>query len=198
METLRLYYPARPFHINQVFGANADYYAKFHDSFGNPLKGHDGVDLQATHGTPLYASMAGMARFSNDAHGGQGITIRGLEEFTEGFPVVIHWHMIGSTDPKYPSPIPLDFKEYPVKIGDFIGWADNTGAPYESSGDHCHLGLYYIDQSGAQTNLGNGFNGRVDPQPFFTGTYAQDVPDMISKLQAEVVALQAELEALMK
>lgn len=197
MSNLRLYYPIKPLGINQPFGGNPDYYAKFHDSFGNPLKGHDGIDLRATHGVPVYASMAGMARFANDSHGGEGIIIRSLVEQPEGFPVVIHWHLIGDTDPKFPSPIPLNFKEYPVEIGDLIGYADNTGAPYESSGDHCHLGLYYINRSGAPTNLNNGFNGRVDSAPFFTGIYAQDVPALILKLKAQVEALQKQLADLM-
>lgn len=189
MNPLRLYYPVgstkNPYGINQGFGEDPAYYAKFHDSNGNPLKGHDGIDFRAAHGTPVYAAHDGMCHFFRDAHGGEGMSIRTTEpyQFLDGsaYFVVMYFHLIGDTEPqKYPSPIPTDGKNYPVRAGDLIGYADNTGAPYESSGDHLHFGLFPVDAMENTLNVGNGFNGRIDPMPYFTGAYAQDIPQLFA------------------
>lgn len=190
---MRLYYPVKPFQINQVFGGNAEYYAKFHDSFGNPLKGHNGLDLRASHGTPVYAPCDGLIHYEKDDHGGEGMVIRTGRYLYKGAPAtfnVINWHLCGDTDPQYPSPISLTGASFPVKTGDLIGYADNTGAPFESSGDHLHLGVIPFDDQGRIIDQQNGFDGRIDPTTFFTGFYAEDVPTLISRLQALVEALR--------
>lgn len=193
-ERLRLYYPTSSILLNQGFGSNAAYYSRFHDSHGNPLKGHDGLDFFAQHGTPVYAACDGMCHFEKDSHGGEGMSIHTTTPYAFGnavaFFIVMNWHLIGDTDPKYPSPIPTDGKAYPVKAGDLIGYADNTGAPYESSGDHLHFGLFPVDDQENTLNIDNGFNGRIDPWPYFTGTYAQNVQLLIQKLSAAVPLLQ--------
>lgn len=201
MAELRLYYPVRPFSINQVFGANSDYYAKFHDSFGNPLKGHNGLDLRAPHGTRVYAPCDGLIHYEKDDHGGEGMVIRtggyAYKDATATFNV-INWHLCGDTDPQYPSPIALDGNSYLVKAGDFIGNADNTGAPYESSGDHLHVGIIPFDDTGKIIDQGNGFDGRIDPTTFFTGIYAQDVTGLISYYTSLVGLLQKIISLLKK
>lgn len=200
METLRLYWPVKPFSINQVFGANPDYYAKFHDSFGNPLKGHNGLDLRAAHGTPVYAACDGLVHYEKDDHGGEGMVIRtGRFAYKGGTATfnVIHWHLIGDTDPLFPSPVPLDGHSYAVTAGDLIGYTDNTGAPFESLGDHLHMGVIPFDDTGKFIDQQNGFDGRIDPTTFFTGIYAQDVTGLISYYTALVEALQ-KLLALIK
>jgi murein DD-endopeptidase MepM/ murein hydrolase activator NlpD len=178
MDTLHLKDPVKPAIINQGFGNDPAYYARFKDQFGNPEKGHMGIDFRAAHGTPVYASCDGQAYFGRDEHGGEGIYIRtGLLDYN-GQPAhfnVIHWHLCGDTDPHYASPIPLDGNMYPVETGDLIGYADNTGAPYESTGDHLHFGLLPLDQYNTIIDQKNGFNGCIDPMPYFDGS-AQDVP----------------------
>ncbi len=193
MDELRLYFPVKPFSINQVFGGNPDYYAKFHDSFGNPLKGHNGLDLRASHGTPIYAPCDGLVHYEKDDHGGEGMVIRtGRYAYKGGAATfnVIDWHCIGDTDTKFPPPIPLDGHSHIVKTGDLIAYADNTGAPYESSGDHNHVGLIAFDDAGRILDEDNGFDGRIDPTTFFTGIYAQDVPGLISYYTALVEVLR--------
>lgn len=177
---LQLGYPVKPATIIQEFGNDPAYYARFHDVYGNPEKGHMGIDFRAPHGTPVYAACDGLAYYMKDEHGGEGIHIR-TDVFdhmdTRAFYVVINWHLCGDTDPQYPSPIALDGKQYPVKRGDLIGYADNTGAPFESSGDHLHFGLIpYNPDTHVPLNQDNGFNGCINPAAFFDDTYAQDTP----------------------
>ncbi len=175
---MQLYYPVKPMHVVQTFGNDPVYYARFKDRFGNPEKGHMGIDCEAPHGKPVYAPCDGMVYFEKDSHGGEGMIVRTAADTYNGLPAfynVIHWHLCGDTDPKYPSPIPLDGKQYPVKAGDLIGHADNTGAPFESSGDHLHLGLCPFNLAGNAINASNGFNGCIDPAPYFNGLYAEDI-----------------------
>jgi murein DD-endopeptidase MepM/ murein hydrolase activator NlpD len=196
MSKLELFYPVTPLHINQVFANDPAYYSKFHDANGNPLKGHNGVDFMAVHGQPIYAPIGGMAVYNKDAHGGEGLTITTDQayEYAGGtcWFGCIHWHLIGDTDPKYPQP----FTSKHVEVGDLIGYADNTGAPYESSGDHLHFGLMPITQNKKLLLPSNGFNGCIDPIPYFNGKYALEgklntlQKLLISTLQALLSKLQ--------
>ncbi len=166
-----LFYAVKPLAINQPFGANYDYY---HSHFGT--NGHPGIDFYATHATPVYASHTGQAIYLKDAHGGEGIYI-----YAKGY-VTIYWHLIGNTDTKLPTPIPFDNGYHAVNVGDLIGFSDNTGAPFESSGDHLHFGLAFTDSNNQITNKDNGFNGCVDPAPYLNGLFAQDIPKPFSYL----------------
>lgn len=79
-----------------------------------------------------------------------------------------------------------------VNVGTYSGIPDNTGF---STGPHTHYMLRRIDKDGNLIDKNDADNS-IDPKLFYTGIYAQDVPDMISKLEAEVVALQVELATL--
>jgi murein DD-endopeptidase MepM/ murein hydrolase activator NlpD len=191
---LPLYYPVKPLGINQGFGQNPDYYAKFKDAFGNPLKGHDGIDFHAPHGTPVHAAHDGIAQYQVDAHGGDGFVIRGQQEFDynggQAFFSSMYWHLCAADDPQFAPVLPTDGTQVSVKAGDLIGYADNTGAPYESSGDHLHFGLFPIDAQGNLIEAKNGFNGRIDPTPYFNGFFAQDIPQVVSLFEQLVPKLQ--------
>jgi len=187
-----LYYPVCPVHVNQIFGANPEYYARFLDKFGKPEKGHMGIDFQASHGQPVYAAHDGLAIYIKDDHGGEGVY---NYDYQNGF-VTIYWHLIGITDTNFPPPIPFDFRSHSVKAGDLIGFADNTGAPFESSGDHLHFGLAFIDEHGNFLNPDNGYGGCVDPQTYFNGTCAANISPLISLYQQLTKTLQGILTLL--
>lgn len=188
---MRLYKPVKPGVLNQGFGSSPTYYAKFHDDFGRPLKGHDGLDFFAPHGIPVYAAHDGMARWMIDSHGGQGIMLRSIIPEADGtFGTTMYWHLIGNSEAQYRPPIACDGKEYSVKAGQLIGYADNTGAPYESSGDHLHFGFFFVNSAGVIQNHDNGFNGRIDPTPYFTEFFAQDLPKIVEKYSLVVSLLQ--------
>lgn len=163
--------------INQLFGENPEYYAKFGD------KGHPGIDFTAPHATPLYAPCDGQAFYAQDAHGGDGIYIRTQadKEYT-----VILWHLCSKDDPKYHPLIPTDGSLTTVKVGQLIGYTDNTGAPYESSGDHLHFGLYPCYPEGLPLDPENGFHGCINPKPYFNGYFAQDHDAVMNNLTQQV------------
>jgi hypothetical protein len=163
-----LAYPIKPAIVTQPFGANPEYYARFKDPLGNPEKGHMGVDFKAYHGQPVYAPCKGKAVYKVDSHGGEGIYIY------SGDTCYILWHLIGKSDSKYPSPIPTDGSLVDVFPGQVIGFADNTGAPFESSGDHLHFGKIKVNSLKLPLNPGNGFGGCEDSMPDFDGSYSED------------------------
>ncbi|MBK3666167.1 M23 family metallopeptidase [Bradyrhizobium diazoefficiens] len=180
-----LAYPVTPVHVKQGFGSNPAYYARFLDKFGNPQKGHMGVDFQASHGQPVHAAHDGIAMYIKDAHGGEGVYVLNKELGYQ----TIYWHLIGNTDQNYGLPLPFDNGWHDVKTGDLIGYADNTGAPFESLGDHCHFGMQFVDQNGNPLNQDNGFNGCVDPTPFLplatTETQVQQVATAIQNVDPQ-------------
>ena len=182
--------------VNQLFGANPAYYAKFLDDAGNPEKGHTGIDFTAPHATPLYAECDGNAFYASDAHGGDGIYIHTVQNGQPYY--VINWHLCSKDDPQFKPLIPTDGTWVGVKAGQLIGYTDNTGAPYESSGDHLHFGLIPLTASNTPIAPNNGFNGCVDPIPYFTGFFAQDIPTIIATDSALVVLLKKLLTYLQK
>lgn len=185
-----LYNPTASNVINQGFGANPDYYAKFLDTNGNPEKGHNGIDFFASHATPLYAICDGQAFYASDAHGGDGIYIFTTAPDGSKY-YVINWHLCSKDDPLYAPTIPTDGTWIQVKAGQLIGYTDNSGAPYESSGDHLHLGLMPLNAMGQTANPGNGYGGCIDPTPYFNGIYAGNTPQLIQKYSMLVGVLQS-------
>lgn len=179
-----LYWPIRFVSILQRFGQHPEYYNKFLDANGNPEQGHPGIDLETAplHGMPVYAAHDGMGIYLRDDHGGEGIWI-----YAKGY-ATIYWHLIGNTDARFPLPIPFDNGYHAVTAGQLIGYADNTGAPYESTGPHLHFGLVLTDAQNQVTNRGNGYNGCIDPAPFMNQKYAQDIPAYI-KLFGQLIPL---------
>jgi len=175
MPNLQLRYAVKPLRVNQPFGANPEYYAKFGD------QGHPGVDFYAPHATPLYAPAAGGAFYTKDSHGGDGIYIRTPDNASPQYNVIL-WHLCSKDDPQYHPLIPCDGSVTPVTLGQLIGYTDNTGAPYESSGDHLHFGLMPCDFTGEPLQPNNGFHGCIDPMSFFTGDYAQDIANLEQQL----------------
>jgi murein DD-endopeptidase MepM/ murein hydrolase activator NlpD len=191
---LPLYFPVKPNTRNQDFGANPSYYAKFKDNFGNPLQGHDGIDFHGPHGTPVYAAHDGLAQYQVDAHGGDGFLITTETPFDykggQAHLRSMYWHLCAAGDPQFPPKLATNGTLVPVKAGDLIGYADNTGAPYESSGDHLHFGLIPVDVGGDLIEAKNGFNGRIDPTPYFDGFYAQDIEQVLGFYELLVPKLQ--------
>lgn len=189
-----LYFPCKPYAVNQKFGGNGAYYQQN----GINIVGHNGTDLRAVHGQPVYAAHDGYAYHQVDSSSGCGVIVISNKEYeykkTTAYYKSIYWHLCDySKEPKYKSPV-LDYQQHnkgkplPVKTGDLIGYADNTGL---STGDHLHFGLkpmrpgVPVNQYQDAADLGtsnwqnieqyNGYLGAIDPAPYFNGKYALDV-----------------------
>lgn len=189
---LQLYYPSRPYRINQKFGASESCcennglpiakrkvatkvngicptgYVELYPLLG--MKGHTGLDLYATRQTVLRSVIDGVVEeVQTEPERGLGVGVVSHEKFEMAehgthYVKVRQWHLRS---------INVKLGDQ-VKIGDAIGIADSTGL---SSGDHNHfelkpvekdaIGYYNVFQS-------NGYYGAVNPEPFFTGIYAED------------------------
>ncbi len=183
---LTLSLPVTPYGLNQGFGINGEYYRLN----GINVLGHNGLDLRAYHGQPVYAAHDGKAVFQTDSQGGHGVVLFTNEQYDykdgQCYFKTIYWHF--ASEDKYKSPIQLAQEEkgtnylVPVKRGDLIGYADSTGL---SSGDHLHFGLKPIKPGipplsgdtpdvfvGNWVNIevNNGYTGAIDPTLYLENT----------------------------
>lgn len=160
MEQLKLQFPLKYWSVNQKFGKNdTAIYAQL------GLKGHNGMDLWATDGTPVFAAHDGTVTFAgHDGTAGLGVVITTDKEFEyKGKPMyfkTIYWHLKEGS-------IKVTGSQK-VKAGDLIALADNTG---QSTGSHLHFGLKPVYQGETSwtwynTDQNNGYNGAIDPQPY--------------------------------
>lgn len=206
MPKLILSYPLNPYGLNQGFGVNGAYY----QANGINIKGHNGLDLRAYHGQPVYASHDGTAFYETDDHQGHGVVIISDKPYGYkgglSFYKTIYWHFIEPST-TYPQ---LVTNGQNVKRGQQIGWADSTGL---SSGDHCHFGLKPITDGKAplsgdapDINIGawvnqepnNGYLGAIDPTPYFDGSYAHTAPTQPTAYQQAIIDILTKLIALYK
>lgn len=191
---LKLQWPLKDIYIIQRFGKDPATYSQL------GIKGHNGIDFRAPHGTSIYASHDGLASYQVDSSGGHGVVVITNQEFegTDGVSSLwktIYWHMVdGLKEPKLKSPIADKTGFIPVKQGELIGYADNTGF---SKGDHLHFGLKPVAKGenwGTYFNVeqNNGYGGAVDPEPYLPSISVPfprimkmgDTSDDVSKLQS--------------
>ena|SRR3990167_3671788 len=163
---LKLSSPLKVFNITQSFGNKNP---KLYGSMG-----HNGIDFQAKHGTPIYATHNGYASYQIDGKGGHGVVIITDKEYEyiddKCYFKTIYWHLPDPLkEPKLKSPFADKTGFTPVKTGDIIGYVDNTG---NSIGDHLHFGLKPVLKNeawGSYYNVEqiNGYFGAIDPTPYF-------------------------------
>lgn len=168
-----LWYPVKkPLTVNQKFGENLN---SIYKNLG--MLGHNGWDIFALDGDPIYAAHDGMVTFSGeDGSGGLGVVIRTKEKYDwahEGeikqvYYKSIYWHL------KKGSIKVLSGQE--IKTGDLIAQADNTGL---STGAHLHFGIKPViqgEQDWQWYNLvqDNGYLGAIDPSLYFNKYFAVD------------------------
>lgn len=185
MNKLTLCYPLEVVHIGQRFGENQ--LAAYKEIL--KLAGHNGLDMRAVDGTPVYATHDGEITFAGeDGSAGLGVVIRTLEQFEyNGQPThfkSIYWHL------KRGSIIVTVNQK--VKKGEKIGEADNTGM---STGSHLHFGLKPTtqgEQSWQWFNLeqNNGYNGAIDPLGYFDGTFPNKQPEPILTVKTPFLDMQ--------
>ncbi|KKL68831.1 hypothetical protein LCGC14_2121030 [marine sediment metagenome] len=136
--------------ISQYFAENKlDWYKK---NFG--LDGHNGLDIILLRGENIYATSprGKVIEISDDESAGIGVVVWDYNNRYK----TIYWHLkLGSVKVKLGQEVPA---------GTLLGLGNNTGW---STGDHLHFGLKKTNERGATINRDNGFNGAIDPIPFF-------------------------------
>lgn len=144
--------------ITQGFGENAAYYKQYGQ------KGHNGLDIGAPAGTPIYAAADGVVRFEGWGKSGSGYA--GWAGNPSGV-----WTLIDHGDIYTGYAHQMDTvvsAGQAVKQGQMIG---RVGATGDASGPHTHWEFI-----GKAPNFGNGYAGRIDPQQFLQSS--QEVKDM--------------------
>lgn len=123
---------------------------------------HNGVDIAAPLGTPIYAPHDGWIVEQVGKPTGFGLRITMRVESDGKFYMGIYGHQ-----QRFEAPNQWEYgwydKNHPVKKGDLIGYVNSTGF---STGNHCHWGWYEMTANGATINLQNGYGGAIDPMPF--------------------------------
>lgn len=130
------------------------------------LKGHNGIDLRAKIGTPVYAPVSGMVKIKNDRGGGYGLHVSIRRPWAT--PLEIKLGHLSNVDES------LDGKI--VNMGTYLGKTGNTGY---STGPHLHIGLRFLIPTEEQViefiknpnksifdweikDVDNGYRGYVD------------------------------------
>lgn len=185
MKKLELWWPVKPYGLNQGWGVNGEYYRKN----GIDILGHNGLDFYAPTGKNVRAAHDGEVTFTGyDGSAGLGVVLKTLEPFEYGGKEVyfktIYWHLLPGTVVVKPGQI--------VKVGDILAESNNTGF---SSGSHLHFGLKPIargEEKWSWFNLEqkNGYWGAIDPTPYFTGFHAFDAQTMLGVLKQDISMYQ--------
>ena len=193
---LKLFYPLKPWRVNQPFGNVSPMYTNL------GLKGHNGLDLYAVDSQPIRAAHDGIVTFcGEDGSGGLGVVIRTTETFDyyspktgklqPSFFKTIYWHLKPNTFKVKATQV--------VKTGDILALADNTGI---STGTHLHFGCKPVykgekDWEWWNAEQDNGYRGSIDPMPFFSGIYAEQVVKYRG-LQVSIISILEKLIELIK
>ncbi|MFB8147441.1 M23 family metallopeptidase [Microbacterium sp. NPDC056003] len=101
------------------------------DRFGSRGGAHMGTDMVAAGGTPVYASLDGVVRISQDSYGGYGVTVV-LESVLNGQRVsTVYPHMRTGSRQVVPGQV--------VAAGQLVGLVGSTG---RSTANHLHFEVY--------------------------------------------------------
>lgn len=208
--TPKIFYPVRPFSVNQHFGENSpcvkDFglptqniimgtnnvscpvgYDKLYQHWG--MAGHNGTDLM-TGVQPVYASMDGVVvEQQNVPARGLGLGIITNEQYDFGtlgthYLKLRYWHLKSF----------FFSAGAAVKAGDIIGMSNNTGY---SSGNHLHFEGQLMDKDAGGhpyvINKDNGYFGAIDIEPYLTNQYLFTKNLWFGKRDPDNIELQSRL-----
>lgn len=133
--------------ITQHFGLNPQNYKQF------GLKGHNGTDLRAAVGTPVFAATDGIIKTKDSGHLGYGLHVKIRNPFKLCETVYAHLSDVNVVDGQI------------VNAGDFLGLSGNTG---NSDGAHLHFAYRMLKEGSGDIftwqvlNYDNGYLGYID------------------------------------
>ena len=180
MAKLELFYPVRPYRVNQPWGVYDDLYKQF------GFTQHNGIDIALVNGQPIHAPFdCSVVRIGNQPQGG-GIFVGLLSKNTYTFPDgitcfvlidLLHCQMIKVMDGQS------------VRVGDVVALGDNTGL---STGQHLHMQCRRVQMIGRDmVDVDrNGANNTFDQSKYWTGVYA-DTWVLLRLAQAQLAKLLA-------
>lgn len=141
-------WPLDNFTISQGFGGNAGYYKQYGQ------QGHNGVDMAAPYGTPVYAADEGTVAFEG---WGQNHSWMGTPA---GICVLIN-HVGSYAGYAHMNQTTVS-KGQKVTKGQLIGYVGATGA---ATGPHLHFDMLPLSP-----NFNNGYAGRINVLPYIETT----------------------------
>ena len=175
--------------VTQWFGENPELYQKAVIINGIPLHAHNGIDIVAPWGTPIYATTTQKIQDVKNDAGGYGKHIRSLDREYEW----VYGHL---------SDIFVTAGQT-VVAGTHIANMGNTGfvvsgaTPYWKvnpyAGTHLHMGVRKIGTMDAILDYNNGYFGAIDPFPLFK----KDYEEVIIPLQLTVISLANQVVGLL-
>lgn len=167
-------WPVDNVRITQGFGGNADYYKQFGQ------KGHNGIDIGAMTGTPVFAADEGTVAFEG---WGQNHSWMGVPA---GICILINH--IGS----YAGYAHLDrtvvSKGQKVVKGQLIGYVGATGA---ATGPHLHFEMLPLSP-----NFANGFAGRINVTPYIEAQSNNATREQVAQAYREILEREADAAGL--
>ena len=137
--------------VTQAFGINPQFYKQF------KLPGHEGIDMRALDGTPIYAVWDGIIS-RHGWHNAYGNHVR-IKHDIRGI-------KYESVYAHFDKPTHRLMGTY-IKRGSIVGYADSTG---NSSGSHLHFSLKQFNGKLPDTKLQKAFTwpyNLIDPTMFF-------------------------------
>ena len=137
-------YPLATVRITQGFGGNAEYYKQFGQV------GHNGIDMGANAGTPVYAADDGTIAFEGwgQNHSWMGTPAGICVLINHGGSYAGYAHLQET----------VVSKGQAVSKGQVIGYVGSTGA---ATGPHLHFEMLPLSP-----NFKNGYAGRINPMPY--------------------------------
>lgn len=170
---MALQYPLKNYTVSQGFGSNAAYYKQFGQ------KGHNGLDLAAKAGEPLYAADNGVIAF--EGWGQNHSWMGGIA----GISVIIKHASIHTAYAHLTRTVVN--KGQVVKKGQLIGYVGATGT---ATGPHTHFEVLPLSP-----NFSNGYAGRINPMPFLS-TVRNATAAEVKKAYLEILEREADAEGI--
>lgn len=140
-QSAQLRYPLDSIRVVQEFGANPANYQP---------RGHDGIDLAADTGTPVYAAEDGTITFEGNGENNSWMTQMA------GICILLRHNNI-YTGYAHLSRTVINSGQH-VNKAQLIGYSGATGM---ASGPHLHFEVLPLNP-----DFNNGYSGRVDPRPY--------------------------------
>lgn len=158
------------------------------------MAGHNGLDFPAKDWEPVFSSTEGIViELSTEPERGLGVGIETEQkyEWSDAFSAkqgenqfkIRYWHLAA-----------LNVKPFQkVKVGDVIGWADNTGM---STGTHLHYEIKPTDK-GVNVMANSSMFGAIDPLPYLQDLTAYEKSDMLYKIKLMLMDIAVQIEDLL-